>query len=46
MSIDVQQLESVEAIQTEIAHCDAIIDAIFGTGLTRDVTGRTATSSS
>jgi hydroxyethylthiazole kinase-like uncharacterized protein yjeF len=39
MPIEVRQLESVEAIETDITHCDAIVDAIFGTGLTRDVGG-------
>jgi hydroxyethylthiazole kinase-like uncharacterized protein yjeF len=39
LPIEVQQIQSVEAIRTDVAHCDAIVDAIFGTGLTRDVGG-------
>ena len=39
LPIEVRQLESAEAVKTEIAHCDCIVDAILGTGLTRDVAG-------
>ena len=39
LPIEVQRLESIEAIQADVTHCDAIVDAIFGTGLTRDVEG-------
>jgi NAD(P)H-hydrate epimerase len=39
LPIEVQQLECIEAIQTDITQCDAIVDAIFGTGLTRNVEG-------
>jgi hydroxyethylthiazole kinase-like uncharacterized protein yjeF len=39
LPIDVQRIESTEAVRTEVAHCDCIVDAILGTGLTRDVAG-------
>jgi len=39
LPIAVHRLESVETIETDVAHCDAIVDAILGTGITRDVNG-------
>ena len=39
LPIDVRQIESTEAVKTEVTHCDCIVDAILGTGLTREVTG-------
>jgi len=39
LPIKVRQIESIEAIKMEVAHCDGIVDAILGTGLTRDVAG-------
>jgi len=39
LPIEMQQLESVESIKTDVYHCHGIVDAIFGTGLTRDVGG-------
>jgi NAD(P)H-hydrate epimerase len=39
LPVPVQQLTTVDALRTEVARCDGIIDAIFGTGLTRAVTG-------
>jgi len=35
-------LESAEAARSDLVHCDGVIDAVFGTGLTRDVEGRYA----
>jgi len=39
LMIDIREVESVESVKTDVAHSDAIIDAIFGTGLIREVTG-------
>ena len=39
MPIEIRQVESVESIKTDVYHCDAIVDAIFGTGLVRKVGG-------
>jgi NAD(P)H-hydrate epimerase len=39
LPIDVRRIEAVKTIQHEVLHCDCIVDAILGTGLTRDVTG-------
>jgi hydroxyethylthiazole kinase-like uncharacterized protein yjeF len=35
----VRQLDSAATIETDLAHCDAVVDAILGTGITRDVEG-------
>ena len=42
LPIEVFKLESSAAAKKDVAHCDAIIDAIFGTGLDRDVAGLAA----
>lgn len=39
LPIEVRQIESADEAQAEVAHCDCIVDAILGTGLTREVTG-------
>lgn len=39
LPIEVQKLKSIESIKSEVYHCDCIVDAIFGTGLTREVEG-------
>jgi len=38
LGISVQDLTSADSIRTDIAHADAVVDAIFGTGLVREVT--------
>lgn len=39
LPIEVRQVESIESIKMDVFHCDVIVDAIFGTGLTREVGG-------
>lgn len=39
LPIKIEQIDSAESVKTDMGHCDAIVDAIFGTGLTRDVGG-------
>ncbi|SPD76473.1 Bifunctional NAD(P)H-hydrate repair enzyme Nnr (Includes: ADP-dependent (S)-NAD(P)H-hydrate dehydratase; NAD(P)H-hydrate epimerase) [uncultured Desulfobacterium sp.] len=39
LPIEIIQVETADSIKTDISHCDAIVDAIFGTGLARDVKG-------
>jgi NAD(P)H-hydrate epimerase len=39
LPIEVRQIESADEVKTEVAHCDCIVDAILGTGLTREVRG-------
>lgn len=37
--IEIHEITTAKGIKKDIAHCDIIIDAIFGTGLTRNVEG-------
>jgi len=39
LQIEIEQFESTESVRVAVAHSDVVIDAIFGTGLTRDVEG-------
>ncbi|MCK4787684.1 MAG: NAD(P)H-hydrate dehydratase [Desulfobacteraceae bacterium] len=39
LPIEIRQVESSESIRMDVTHSDAIVDAIFGTGLTRDIEG-------
>ena len=39
LPIEIQHVESIESIRSDVLHCDAVVDAIFGTGLSREVGG-------
>lgn len=39
LKLSIRHVESMESLRKELAHCDAVVDAIFGTGLTRNVEG-------
>jgi NAD(P)H-hydrate epimerase len=39
MPIEIRTVESVEELRADVLHCDAIVDAIFGTGLDREPSG-------
>lgn len=39
LGIESRSIESAESIKSDVLHCDAIVDAIFGTGLSRKVSG-------
>ncbi|MCK4646520.1 MAG: NAD(P)H-hydrate dehydratase [Candidatus Aminicenantes bacterium] len=40
LPIEIRQIESMQSLKEEVSHCDAVVDAIFGTGLTRNVNGK------
>ena len=42
MPIEIQPFESVNEVESDLSGCDAVVDAIFGTGLTRKVSGKYA----
>jgi NAD(P)H-hydrate epimerase len=42
LPIEVFNLKNAAAAKKDVAHCDLIVDAIFGTGLDRDVAGLAA----
>ncbi len=39
MPIEISKVSSIESIKCDVLNSDAIVDAIFGTGLTREVSG-------
>ncbi len=39
IGIKIEKINSLEDIKEDVNSCDAIVDAIFGTGITRDVEG-------
>jgi hydroxyethylthiazole kinase-like uncharacterized protein yjeF len=39
LPVEIQRITSTEGLHDDIARCDLIVDAIFGTGLSRDITG-------
>jgi hydroxyethylthiazole kinase-like uncharacterized protein yjeF len=39
MPIEIRQVDDPGSVKSEVLHCDCIVDAIFGTGLTRAVEG-------
>ncbi|HUU40755.1 MAG TPA: NAD(P)H-hydrate dehydratase [Desulfatiglandales bacterium] len=39
LPIRVERVSSIETIKPSLHHCDAIVDAIFGTGITRKIDG-------
>jgi NAD(P)H-hydrate epimerase len=42
MPIEIQPFESLNEVASGLSGCDAVVDAIFGTGLTRKVSGKYA----
>ena len=42
LPVVVEPLESADGAKADTYHCDAVVDAIFGTGLVRDVEGKYA----
>ncbi len=39
LPVHVEALEDIDSLRIALAHCDGIVDAIFGTGLTREAEG-------
>ena len=39
IGIDIEVVNSIDSIKSDVTHSDAVVDSIFGTGLTRDVKG-------
>jgi len=39
LCVEIREVKSADAVRGEVAHCDAMVDAILGTGLSKDVRG-------
>jgi hydroxyethylthiazole kinase-like uncharacterized protein yjeF len=39
LPVEVRPVESIKKIRTDVLHCHGIVDAIFGTGLDREISG-------
>ena len=39
LGVQIREVDSVESVKRDVLHADTLVDAIFGTGLTREVTG-------
>ena len=39
LPIEISRVSSVESLKSAVVHCDAVVDAMFGTGLVREVGG-------
>jgi len=39
MPVEISRASSIESMKSAVLHSDAVVDAIFGTGLTREVSG-------
>jgi len=39
LPVKIEEISTTDPVSKEIAHCDAIVDAILGTGITREVGG-------
>ncbi len=39
LHLEIELVRDAASLRVNVSHCDAIVDAIFGTGLTRDVEG-------
>ncbi len=39
LPIDIREIDSVESLKSDLYHCDAVVDAMLGTGLIRNIEG-------
>ena len=39
LDLEVQHIDTIDSIRSAVSHCDAIVDAVFGTGIDREVGG-------